>query len=151
MAKIDYHEIAEQIKIKIHDYDDLSSVTVTVEEEIPLDSGPWVAIYLGSRRAHESQPMAAGTKTRYYVTYHIWCHQYSLTSVAEANQLRDDLVGEVEIALMSDRTLNNKVSYAFLDGGRFQSGRLTKPDGSEIPGAVASGEIILVVDVTAST
>jgi hypothetical protein len=118
-------------------------VQVSIEEDITLDIGPWVCIYTTRRDAPvDDQRIAAGRKLVYNVTLALWCWQYALESAARAIELRNDLVGAVEIALMRDRTLGGTVDFIVLSGGDF----VTVKDSSRF----ASGaELIVVARVVA--
>lgn len=146
MSRIDYFEIETEIAEILKADATIGGVQVTVEDDLNLEVGPWVSIYLERRDPTAGQPLAAGTRTRMQLRFSIWCWQYSLDSITEACKNRDDLVGKVEVVLMANRSLNSKVNYSWLEGGEIQSARV--PDTS---GYVAGGEVVVIAEVMAST
>lgn len=148
MARIDYYGVISEIRDILKADETLSGVQVTVEGNPPLDSGPWIAIYLTRREAPEGQPLAVGTRTRMRLRVSIWCWQFSLESSEEASRLRDDLISKVEIALMGNRTINDKVAYLFLEGGQFMNDQLQN---DTLNGWVSGGEIALTMEAVAIT
>lgn len=148
MSRVDYYDLATEIREILIADDTLEGVQVTVEDDAPLDSGPWVSVVLVNRSTPMGQPLAGGTRTRFNVRFSLWCWQFSLESTGVASKLRDDLVGKVEIALMANRTLNNKVASSWLEGGDMMSERVQNDN---ISGYIAGGEVILIADITAST
>lgn len=147
MAKVDYFAIASEVKTVLAADSALTGVQVTVEDEPPLDSGPWVAVYLESRTPTDRQSLSAGKRTRFRLRMSVWCWQFSLESTAKAAQLRDNLVGLVEISLMGNRTLNDKVGCIWLEGGQLLSEQIKS---ETMSGFVAGGEIVVIADVVAS-
>ena len=149
MARVDYFGIEEAIKTVLEANAALAGVQVGIEEELPFTAAvdPQVEIYLERRDAPELQPLAGGQRTRFLVRFSIWCYGVSLDSIAKACEVRDDLIGAVELALMADRTLGGTVNASWLEGGAF--------DTKETPGASSGfgmgGEIILMADVKATT
>lgn len=148
MAKVDYYGIVNEIGTILSTDTELLGVQITIEDEPPLDSGPWVAVYLESRTPTPGQSMSAGTRTRYQLRMSVWCWQFSIESTGRAAQLRDELVGKVEIALMKNRTLNDKVGSIWLDGGQLLSEQI-KSD--SISGFIAGGEVVVLAEVVAIT
>lgn len=149
MARVDYYAIELAIQTILQSAPSLSGVVVTVEEELLFGAEitPWVGIYLDRRDAPANlQSLSAGQRTRFLLRFSVWCWEFSLESVAKAIQLRDDLLGKVEIVLMDNRTLNGTVNKSWLEGGEMPSARL--PGGS---GWVSGGEIVLVADAIATT
>src|SRR3990172_10075056 len=148
MARVDYFDIANEVKEVLIVDSSLQGVQVTVEDDAPLDSGAWVSVVLVSRNTPPGQPLAAGTRTRFQIKFSLWCWQFSLESTGVASRLRDDLVGKAEIALMKNRTLNSKVSTSWLEGGDMMSDRIQNDN---VSGYIAGGEVVLIVELTAST
>ena len=149
MARVDYYAIETQIKSILDADSNLTGTTVSVEGEIlfSAEQTPWVGIYLERREAPASlQTLAAGQRTNFLLRFSIWCWSFSLESITKAIQQRDDLLGKVEISLMSNRTLGNLVRKSWLEGGEMPSGRM--PDNT---GFVSGAEIILVAEGVAST
>ena len=149
MARIDYFAIEQQIQTVLQAAADLAGVMVTVEEELLFgaETTPWVGIYLDRRDAlAASQSLSGGQQTRYRLRFSIWCWEYHLESLAKALELRDDLIGKVEIALMGNRTLSGTVITSWLEGGEMPSVRA--------PGSqswLAGGEVALIADAKATT
>lgn len=147
MARVNYFEIENQIRAVLAAASDLTGVTILVEEEIAVQRGNVVGIYLDDRSApSELQSISAGTRTRLYVQFSIWCWHFGIgRDRRPAMQARDDLVGKVEIALMGNRNLNNTVNTSWLEGGEFISG--PDPTGDQF---MSGAQVRLTVDVTAS-
>lgn len=146
MSKVSYFDIETEIASILTSDITLNGVNITVESVTELDAGSWVGIYLVGRDVPDGQPLANGTLMRYRLNFILWCWEYSLESITDAIQRRDDLVGRVEVALMKNRTLNNSVNYSFIEGGELQSAQI-----AETSGYIAGGEIILKADITFST
>lgn len=147
MAAIDYHAILEGIRDQIEADEDAPSVTIHIEEELSTVEGPTVMLYLDRRDAPDDlQTLSAGQRTRYEVTISIWCFGVAMDSMREACRNRDNLLGEIEIALMKDRTLQETVSSSWFTGGEFISAQAPG-----VGGFVSGAEIVLVALVTAIT
>lgn len=147
MARIDYFSIEEAIKTVLDDDADVTG-SVLIEEEITIQRGNIIGIYLDDRNAaDEDQSLSAGTRTRFNVRFTIWCWHFGIGRDRRGPmEQRDDLVGKVEIALMKKRTLNDTVTMSWLEGGEFLSG--PDPTGNQF---MSGASIILVVDVTGTT
>ena len=147
-AAIDYNGIASALQSKLTGYAALSAVKVNIEEELALlgvQSCPWVGIYLERRDGPpELQGLSGGTRQRLYLRYSIWCWQASMDGSATAISLRNTLIGNVELALITDRDLNGLARTLWLEGGNLMSGQ---PEGGS--DWMSGGEIIAVVDATA--
>lgn len=150
MARVDYYAIELAIQTQLQAASGLTGVTVALEEELPfgMASDQTVEIYLERREAAaDLQGLSAGRQTRFRLHLSLWCWGYSLESVAKACQIRDDLMGNVELALLGDHTFAGAVTSSWLEGGQF--------DTKESPGATSGfsmgGQIILVADVKATT
>lgn len=145
MARIDYSAILGAVKSAVEA--EVDGVDVVVEDEPVLGAAmtPWVGIYLDRRDPHEDQPIAAGRRTRYLLRISVWCWAFHLESFAQAANLRNDLIGRVEEALMKHRTLDGLVETSWLEGGEMIAAR--HPDAESI---MAGGEIQLVADAVAS-
>jgi len=147
VARADYHAIAQSIKTVLDDNSGLPPrTTVLIDEELTMTRGPVVVIETAGREAPEDrQSVSGGTRTRFLVRYEIWCYQFSLERSTSA-ELRDDLMGLVEIALITTPKLGrNDVNMSWLEGGRFAKG-----DDPEA-GFHMGGEVVLIVDTTAVT
>jgi len=100
-------------------------IPVAVEEELSASSGRQVIVYLIGREApRERQSISAGTRTRFLVRFSIMCYAFAL-QFPRAMELRDDLLGRVEVALMKEpRTFGRaEVFSSWLDGGEFENAR----------------------------
>ena len=129
--------------------DDASVVAdVIIEEELSVQRNNVVGIYLDDRIAPEGdQSLSSGTRTRFQVRFSIWCWHFGIgPDRRPVMEQRDDLLGNVEIALMNNRSLNSTVETSWIEGGEFMSG--PDPDSNQF---MAGAQIILVADVTAST
>ena len=148
MARVDYFNIEEAIKTILDADADLAGVSVLVEEELTVQRGNVIGIYLDDRDAADAdQSLSAGTRTRFNVRFTIWCWHFGVGRDRRVPmEQRDDLVGKVEIALMKERTLNGTVTTSWLEGGEFLSG--PDPTGNQF---MSGASVILVVDVTGTT
>lgn len=146
MARVDYWGIEQEIRTVILANADVaatSGIQVLVEEEISMHRTPTVVVTLEGRSAPDDlQTLSAGQRTRLFLDVVILVHFYAM-EVSEAARLRDTLIGNVEIALMNNRTLNNLVSNLWLTGGAIVT------VGGQA-GFNAVGEVRVTVDVTAS-
>ncbi len=144
MAAIDYNDIETEIQTVL-----VAALgagyNVTTEVTQPLDSQPWVAIYIKDRVDSDIQVCAGGTIKKYSVTFSIWCWGWSLDNPMSAAKKRDDLIGKVEIALMGNRKLNGKVDNGTIHGGEFGTTE------GQTKGTLLGGEIIYKVEVKATT
>ena len=153
MAAINYWGIREGIRDAILRYEATENIYVHIEDEFVYSSEatPAVVIYLDSRdAADEFQVVRAGQATRFLLRFTLYIHAYSLESPAQAIKQRDETLANVELALMSDRTLSLStgtalVTQAWLEGGEMFSARTD--EGEEL----ATAEIQYVADVSATT
>jgi hypothetical protein len=126
MARIDYAAIQSEIKTVLNADPSLAGVTVELERDslTSPEQCPWVGIYLERRQVFR-RPIAAGTRMDYKVFFILWCYEHSMDTIAIAAQLRDDLLGKVEVALMKNTTLNGRVVIMTLsdDAGEFEAAR----------------------------
>lgn len=143
MAAIDYYGIEDTIRSTLATACG-SGVNVTAEVQQPMDTKPWVSIYLTGRTAPEDQPIAAGTRQRYQLNFSIWVWCWSLDNPAKAAEARDDLIGTVETALMNNRNMGGAIDTGYLQGGSFE----TAKDDRNIH--VAGGEVVFVAEARAS-
>lgn len=154
MAAIDYFAIEEAVQTTLAGYNGLKTsdgVKVLVEEDFlhvagGMDNGKVVIVYLDDRAATPGQPLAAGQRTRFAVGFSIWVFAVSAESFKKAAELRDDLVGLVEVALMTNRTLSNGVAFLYLGGGEFMSAR--RPSNGAF---LAAAEVKMVCEAVATT
>lgn len=150
MAAIDYNAITEEIAEALSSSSDLAGVTVTVDDDINLDSfGVFVNVELTKRDpSTPGQSLSGGQRQRYIVTAVL-----SVVSVAldrrQAIKDRNEILAKAEIVMMRNRTLDGKVSTLFLQGGELF---LLRNSSATSEGFfVAAGEIILGIDVEATT
>lgn len=143
MAKVDYFAIAEELAEIIRA--DMPDVMVVVEEELIVgpDNSPIVAVYVDRREIPANQPMAAGLKMRVVPYFAVWVWTYGL-NVKEAIKQRDSVIGDVELLLMQNRTINDMVDTSWIDGGRMPTAML--PESS---GFTSGGEIIVRAELMA--
>jgi hypothetical protein len=143
MAKIDYFGIAEEIAEIVRAA--FPETMVVVEEEVIIgpENSPIIAVYIDRRETPPNQPIAAGRRMRVIPHFSLWVWTFSL-NVRAAIKERDDLVGDIELLLMNNRTLNEKVDMIWIDGGELPSARL--PDSN---GFTSGGEIVIRAEVMA--
>lgn len=148
MARVDYFAIEAAIRDILVADAGLAGTTVLVEEELTVNRGNIVGIYLEDRDSPaEIQTLSAGTRTRFFVRFTIWCWHFGVGRNRQVPmEQRDDLVGKVEIALMGNRNLNGTVDSSWLLGGEFISG--PDPTGRQF---MSGASVILEVDVTGTT
>lgn len=138
MAKVDYYAIAEQIKAILDA--SVPGLTTLVEEPRPAgpDQNPSACVQIRRRSAPENlQALTAGTQLLMEIDVSIIIEAFAL-SIRQAIELRDDYIGDVENALMANRTLSNTVEVTFIDGGELETGR-------DSQGYYATGEVRLRV------
>jgi len=144
MARIDYYYGQTLLKTGL-EAELGSGVTVEIEpENIEAESCPFVGIYLLSREPTADQPIAAGTIQRYTLKIELWCYQCN-PDKAKAFEHRDDLMGNVEIAIMNQRQSKDLGQYGLaLMGGEFESGY------NETGMYMAGGSVICEIDYQAT-
>lgn len=144
MAKVDYFALTEAVETQIDN--NVSNVKTMVEREITfgMDTARAVGIYLMSRNAPaDMQRLAAGTRTDFLVTFTVRCFGFDIESIRAASERRDDLIGDVENALMTDREIQGQAIKSWLEGGDFFL--------AEESGFIAAGDIRLTCHVAATT
>lgn len=146
MPRIDYFGIETEIQEILKADSDLSGVTVEVEDgPETLERCPFVEIRLLRTDAPaEIQRIAAGQQTTFEIQFSVLCWEYSLESIRDARKKRNDLLGKVQVVLMNNRTLNEKVTNLRLEGGE-----MWRSDGEAGFGSTA--EITVICEATAST
>ena len=145
MAAVDYHGLLTTLKELLEADDTLIGVPVFVEEDPQFDlsgAGTAIILTLGNRRASSGQPLAAGKRTRWEVTLSVWAMGFAL-SFDQAAKKRDDLVGALELVLMNNRTISDKLASGWIEGGEFISVR------DETTGSYAIAETRMVGEATA--
>lgn len=147
MTDVNFQAIAEAVKARL----DTAFANRTITPEVVIDQTfepreAWISVNLSSIDAPpDAQPLTASLKQRLQVRFEIWCWRFAMTNT-QAAELRDALVGDVELALMLDRTLNGTVNTSWLEGGRFNRAE----DPQSLGRFFCGGEVVLVCDVMAS-
>jgi len=146
MARCDYFAIEKEFAEVFRSAPTLQGYGVVVEKSIEFESeSPMIGIYLERRDASPEQYMAANTIQRYMLTLSIWCFSFGL-NLDEAIQVRDDMIGKVELVLLENPTINGLVDNIVLLGGEMLP--TMKP---ENVGVVVGAEIRVAADVTFTT
>ena len=144
---VDYAGIRTALRTVLTASSSLSGVRIYIEQEPEIglpDAGLALAIFALSRSATSSQPAAAGKQTIYNLRTAIWTFSFNMESYEAACNSRDGLLGVLELVLMENRTISNKVASSWLEGGEIFSAR--HPDTGIF---VAAAETILVSEVRA--
>lgn len=126
MSAVDYAGILNQLKTIIEADTSMAGVRVYVEEDPQfgaMESGKGVIIYLLDRRPTADQVASAGKRTRFIVRVQLWSLGFDLASFHDAEVKRDAVVGALELVLMNNRTIGDKVTSSFLMGGQFLNSR----------------------------
>ena len=145
MAAVDYHGVLTTLKTLLEADASLSGVPVFVEEDPQFDlsgAGKAIVLTLGSRRPASGQPLAAGKRTRWEGRLGVWAVGFANTFELAA-KARDDLVGSLELVLMNNRTVSDKVASGWLEGGEFISVR------DQSAGNYALAETVFAFEATA--
>jgi hypothetical protein len=144
VAKVDYWGVKNELRQILDDA--LDNVTVVVEADMQMaaEQTPWVGVYLEGRDIPRDQPIAAGRVSRVRVRLSIWVWCHNIESLEASEKERDRLLGEIELILMNNRTLNNKVEALWIEGGELPS---TKDPST--PGFFSGGEIKIASDIRA--
>ena len=148
MAAVDYSGIEDTIKGVLEADARTTGAAIYVEEEPQFglsDMQQAVLVYLDRRSAPNTQQnLAAGKRTRYLLQLTVAVLYFSLESFKAACDGRNTLLGNVELVLMANRTLNGKVETLWLEGGELYSVR--NPQNSVF---TAVAETTVTVDVSA--
>lgn len=150
MAIVDYYDVKNTISEILGADTTLAGVSVTVDEDISLESfGSTVNVEISRRDpSPPGQSLSGGQKQRYYVTAIMSVVCVSLEKDG-AVKSRDRIVGDVELILMRNRSLNGKVNTLFLQGGELF---LLRSSSQNTEGFfVAAGEVVVFIDVELST
>lgn len=144
---VDFETIAQGIKATIDTgFNNRPKVPVVAIEREFEPNEMWVGVYCqGFTEPVDAQPLTAGRKQRLQVKFELWCWRFAMTNAAAA-ELRDAFLGDVECALMLDRTLNASVETSWIEGGRFQ----TTADPQSLGRFFAGAEIVLVCELMAT-
>lgn len=148
MPGVDYWAVREAVKTTLTATQELQGATVRIEEEMLFtpELVPYIGIYLDRRDAVDTeQRLAGGTRTDYRLSLLLWCVHFSMDSLQQAVQWRDELVSSVEVALMRNRTLNGAVRYSWLTGGELFNSR----NGDN--GFISVAEVNLIAQIVTDT
>ena len=141
MPRVDYWSVLEETATVLRDA--LFETQVVVEEplQLALEMTPRVGVYLDSRTYPASQPLAAGRVARVELRLSVWawCGSLELKAAVKA---RDELIAQIEEALMLNRTLNDRVDTLWLEGGEMPSSQL--PDSN---GYISGGEVAVHIEL----
>ena len=146
MARIDYFGIEIAIKAVLEADANLGGVSVLVERPMDLNfaigNGLVIGIYMTSRNAPDEQPIAGGKRAYIIVEMKLICRSYGTDSLEAVIRRRDDLIGNVELALLgtADKTLGDTVRFFYLQGGEMVSGE--DPDF----GYLSEGEVTVMAE-----
>lgn len=122
MARIDYYGIEQALKTQLQNDSDLSGKRVEIERFPTFDpmDGDAIYIYLENRQAPENiQRIRAGTSTDMDLFLSVWIFAFHADDNEKSAEFRDDLLGQVELAIMDDRTLGGTVDTCWINGGEF--------------------------------
>lgn len=145
MAAVKYHDILSALKLVFESDSRTADAPVYVEKDPPVDvlgAQRAIILMLDSRKPNEDQPIAAGKRVRWELKLSVWAAGYAI-DVDEAAAIRDELLGQIELVLLANRTIRDKVASSWMMGGNF----ISIAGESNI---FASAETIVVCDVTAS-
>ena len=117
MARIDYNAIKDELSIILKDTDIQINFNVSIEGDILFDGYDNLVDIEIDSRAISSTSISNGTKARYSLltVLTVWAKHFDIES---AKRIRDDLISEIELVLMQNRTLNGKVDTSWLLGGQ---------------------------------
>jgi hypothetical protein len=149
VARVDYRNILAATRTLL-----LADVAVAARSPmVLLDQSvgfsldqPIINLTLVRRNAPaDLQSLSASTRTRLDVIVAVWVYAFNMDQLV-AEELRDDMIGEVELALMSDTTLGDSVGTSWIIGGDFES---AEPHEGGMQGFVRAASIELNCRVTA--
>lgn len=148
MAAIAYGNIRDQIKGILEGDARTSAARVYVEEEPQFgiqDVQQAILVYTDRRSApRELQRAAVSKRTTYLLNIVLAVVYFSLESYKAACDGRDTLLGNVELVLMANSTINDTVNTSWLEGGELYSVR-----DAQSSTYVAVAETLLVAEVSA--
>lgn len=147
MSAIDYAGILSSLATLLQNDSRTSDARVYVEEDPQFgqsDVGKAIVLTLTNRILSSGQSMSAGKRTRYLTRIGAWSVGFDMASFNDACIKRDNLLAQVELVLMDNRTISGKVTSAQLEGGEFMS---VKNPGENVFCAMA--ETIIAVEVSA--
>lgn len=141
-----YTALSNAIKNQLDGYLGNLAPAPRVEVERPwVPDEAWCGVYLVSRTAPaDQQALVAGLKTRFLLRFEIWSWRFSM-DLAEAFRLRDELLGLVEVGLMTDPYLGQTCNCSWLEGGEM----LRAQDPQKLGRFFAGASTVLIADVVA--
>jgi len=153
MAAVAYAAIRDAIESilnsKIEQGGVLEGARIYIEEEPQfglMDQGVAIALFMDTRNAPDGeQSISKGTRTRMYLRVTFWIVAFSMDSFRKACDMRDAMMGALELVLMDNRTLNGTVSTSWLNGGELFSAK--DPQNNTVFTALA--EVVMTLDVSA--
>ncbi len=143
MAVVDIYGIQEALATILREDSTLSEAKVVVEQVPQFDDKPLILITATRWEVPEGQSASAGTRLRMEIFITVLIRTHSFNNVADAINKRDDLLGKVQLVLMSNRDIGDNVSFARFEGGRIPSGPVAES------GFASEGEIIFVATASA--
>jgi len=115
MAGVDFYDIAARVKSVLSHQQNLTGAMIQIEQDMPFGAlmAPWIGIYLDEVIGAPAgeQVLAAGQRDEVFVPIKIICMQFHL-ELETAVRLASDLVRDVHIALMNNRTLEDMPNLA---------------------------------------
>lgn len=148
---IDYSGIVEAIGEQLKNYPGVSALgaRVLVEQDpvfgLPDDGGRAIVVTANTRRASPGQPMSAGRRGRMRFIVAVWAIGFDAADYRSAAAKRDVLIAQVELGIMSDRSIGSRVSNLEIIGGDF----LAATNPGSAPSFASMGETRLEMDVSA--
>lgn len=123
MPGLNYWAIEEELREILSTDTSLEGVKVILENDslLTYESMPCVGIFLTRRNIPEEQPVMAGRKMYIDLEFSIWCFVADIENLSGAAKKRDELLNKVEVILLGNRTLNDKVDFSYIDNGDFDS------------------------------
>lgn len=150
-TETDYDGIVDAVAAQLKAFSGLQGVRIEVEQDpvlgLPDDGGRAIGVESARRRPSEGQSMAAGTRLRNRFTVIISAVGFDMESFRAAARKRDGLIGQIELAILADRSIGNHVANLEIMGGEFY--RASAPGNAGPFASVA--ETLLDMDVLATS
>lgn len=149
MSAASYDEVVNALAEQLRSYSGLEGVRVEVEidevQGLPDDGGRALIVESMNRRPSSGQPMSAGRRLRNRFSIIVTSVGFDMESFRAAAAKRDALLGQVELAVLDDRTIGGMVANLEIQGGEFYRARaLGSP-----PLFAAVAETVLEMDLSA--
>ena len=152
MARAGYFAVMEAIKVILEADPDVATTTnklhVSVIEWPNILENDENRIHISevTRSVPEdAQPMAANTRLMVDATFRILVSVWRF-DIKDAVQFRDEILGNVELAIMKNSTLDGTVDHARCNGGDIASSQVEGDSGF-----VSEGEVLVVARMNAIT